>query len=146
MTKFAQGVYRVINPKKYVGSSPPQYRSSWENTFFRFLDTHPGILQWASESIRIPYRHPITGKLANYIPDLLIQYVDKNNSVKVELVEIKPAAQTSLTEARSKHDKIHAIINAAKWEAASRFCRAQGMIFRVVTERELFGGKYKRGR
>lgn len=145
-SKFAQGVYTVMNPAKYVGSSAPKYRSSWENTFFRFLDTHPSVLQWASESVRIPYQNPITGKVSSYIPDLLIQYVDKGNRVKVELVEIKPSTQTSLHEAKSKHDKLHAIINEAKWRAAYAWCHSQGITFRVVTERELFGGKYKRGR
>ena len=144
--KFAQGVYTVMNPAKYVGSSAPKFRSSWENNFFRFLDTHPGILQWASESVRIPYRHPLTGRPATYIPDLLIQYVDKGNSVKVELIEIKPSSQTSLQEAKSKHDKLHAVVNQAKWAAAHAWCKSQGITFRVVTEREIFGGKYKRGR
>jgi hypothetical protein len=40
----------------------------------KFCDTNDHVLQWASESIAIPYRHPITGKMTQYIPDFLITY------------------------------------------------------------------------
>jgi len=61
MSRFAQGVYTVINREKYVGNGLPRFRSSWEFNFMSFLDTNTNVLQWVSESIRIPYRHPLTG-------------------------------------------------------------------------------------
>jgi hypothetical protein len=136
--KFAKGVFQPRNPEKYIGEQPPIFRSSWENAFFRFLDEHPGVSQWASESVRIPYRHPVTGKIAGYYPDILMKYVDANYKQHVELIEIKPNSQTSLKEARSNYDKLQAIVNEAKWEAARAFCRANGIVFRVVSEKDLF--------
>lgn len=143
MRRYDSGVFQPTNPQKYIGNAAPRFRSSWESTFFHFLDTHPSIIQWASESIRIPYRHPLTGKITTYVPDLLIMYADKNGKTRVELIEIKPSSQTSLQEARSQHDKLHAVINQAKWQAAIAWTKAQGIVFRIVTEHELFGGKYR---
>ena len=60
---FRQGTYQVQNPDKYVGKNTPRFRSGWEMSFMHFLDTNDNILQWASESISIPYRNPLTGPL-----------------------------------------------------------------------------------
>ena len=94
MTKFAQGIYKVQNPAKYVGTREPRYRSSWEHTFMTFCDTNNHILQWASESVTIPYRHPLTGKMTNYIPDFLITYQGSAGKTIAELIEIKPRKQS----------------------------------------------------
>jgi hypothetical protein len=137
-TKFSKGVYSPKNRNKYVGKSLPVWRSSWEAHFFRFLDEHQSVIQWASEPLYIPYRHPVTGKIANYVPDILMQYIDQNNKIHTDLVEIKPNSQTSLKEARTAVDKIQAIINEAKWESARAFCKKNNLNFRVVSENELF--------
>jgi len=100
--KFSQGVYEVRNANKYVGKGKPRYRSSWELSFMNFLDNNEHIMQWASESISIPYRHPLTGKQTIYVPDFLVIYRDKNGKQRAELVEIKPSGQSMLTE-----NKIH---------------------------------------
>ena len=92
--KFSQGVYKVKNPEKYMGHGAPRYRSSWEFTFMTFCDNNPSIQQWSSESVKIPYRDPLTGKHTVYVPDFLISYVDKKMKKHVEIVEIKPANQT----------------------------------------------------
>ena len=42
----------------------------------RFCDEHPGVTQWASEAIKIPYRNPLTGKNTIYVPDFFISYSD----------------------------------------------------------------------
>ena len=69
MAKYAQGIYEVRNPQKYVGNGKPKYRSGWEMTFFMFCDNNPAVLQWASEAIQIPYRNPLTGKQTIYVPN-----------------------------------------------------------------------------
>ena len=69
MAKFAQGVYTVKNAGKYVGRGEPRYRSSWENVFMNFCDTNENVMQWASEPVRISYRHPLTGRMTTYVPD-----------------------------------------------------------------------------
>ena len=91
---YSQGQYVVQNPEKFVGSKMPFARSSWETAFMRFCDNHPNIVKWASENVKIPYRHPLTGKITNYVPDFMVQYVDKNGKTLVELIEIKPKSQT----------------------------------------------------
>ena len=53
MSKFAQGIYEVRNPEKYMGNHKPRYRSGWEFTFMNFCDNNKSVLKWASESIAI---------------------------------------------------------------------------------------------
>ena len=103
-----------------------------------FFDTNPAILQWASEAIHINYRNPFTGKNTIYVPDFFILYVDRNGKQHGEIIEVKPYKETALENARSMRDKAAAVLNAAKWAAAKAYCAAQGLTFRVVTERDLF--------
>ena len=84
--KFSQGAYNIKHPEKYIGQGTPRYRSSWEFTFMTFCDNNPSIQQWSSESIKIPYRDPLTGKHTVYVPDFLISYIDKN--IKKHLVSL----------------------------------------------------------
>ena len=139
-----QGKYQVKNPSKYVGAKVPYFRSSWELHFFVMCDTRPDIVKWASEPLRIPYQHPITGEVTTYVPDFMIQYIDKDGRTHVELIEIKPKGQSTLEEARGVGNKTAAIINAAKWTAAQAFCQSQGIVFRVITEEQIFITKGKR--
>jgi hypothetical protein len=138
MTKYSQGEWKPNNPSKYIGKYPITYRSSWELSVFRVLDAHPSVTQWASESISIPYQHPLTGKWHFYIPDLMIVFTDKTGSRRAELVEIKPAKETYIERAKSKKDKATLAINQAKWAAAMAWCHRNGLTFRVLTEDQLF--------
>ena len=90
MAHWAQCTYTVINRAKYVGNGEPRSRSGWELSFMRFLDSNDSVLQWASESVAIPYRHPLTGKMTRYIPDFLMTYRTRDNQMRAELIEIKP--------------------------------------------------------
>jgi hypothetical protein len=138
MSKFAQGVFRPVNAEKYVGKGLPRYRSGWELAFMQFCDNNNHILQWASESIVIPYRHPFTGRMTNYIPDFLVVYADKNGSQRAELVEIKPKKQSIIESKASIRDRAVVAINYSKWDAATKWCRRQGLTFRVITEQDIF--------
>lgn len=138
MAKWAQGIYAVKNPKKYIGNHAPKYRSSWELRVMMFLDENKNILQWASEAIAIPYKNPLTNKISNYIPDFFVIYENKYHQQKAEIVEVKPKSQTSLTEAKSKHDKLHAIVNQAKFAAATAYCKHHGYVFRVISQDSIF--------
>jgi hypothetical protein len=146
MPKFAQGRFDVKNPSKYVGKKTPMARSSWEFVFMKMLDEHPGVETWASESIQIPYRDPLTGKYTIYVPDFFIVYIDKDKKKHAELVEVKPASQTFAAQVgKSQFNQAQYIKNMAKWEAASAWCKQQGVRFRVINENEIFhqGGKRK---
>ena len=138
MAKYSQGFFTPKNPEKYIGKNKPKFRSSWEMVFMTFLDQNINISQWASESISIPYRHPLTGKISNYIPDFVVVYKNKNGKQLAEVVEIKPRSQSILTEAKSKSDQMAVIVNTAKWNAAQIFCKRAGMKFRVITEHDIF--------
>lgn len=135
--KFQTGQYEPKNPEKYLGKKMPTFRSGWELAVFRMCDNHPSVIGWGSETHRIPYKNPLTGKLTTYVPDLLMVYVDKKGNKHAEMVEIKPSKQT-LGEARSQMDKAAAVVNHAKWTAARYWCKQQGLGFRVITENEIF--------
>ena len=137
--RFARGKFYPKNQEKYVGLKTPTYRSSWEHAFMRLCDEHPNVAKWASESIKIPYRHPFTGKYTVYVPDFFIVYNDKEGRKHAELVEVKPKAQTTMENAGRSHAKQkQVVINNAKWEAASAYARQNKIKFRVVSEEQLF--------
>jgi len=139
MPKYANGMYQILNADKYVGKKVPHFRSSWEHSFMRFCDENPAVLQWASEAIHIPYKNPFTNKNTIYIPDFMIMYMNKNNEKFGELIEIKPAKQTTLEAAgRSMRDQAAAVLNAYKWQAAQAWCSQNGLRFRVLTENDIF--------
>lgn len=144
MSKWKQGIYQVKNLEKYAGKKMPTYRSSWEQMFCQFCDDHPSIIKWSSESLRIPYQNPITGKLTNYVPDFLIQYVDKDGREHVELIEIKPSKETTMENARNTKDKIAIAVNTAKWAAAQAWCAQKGIRFKVINEDSIFHTNKKR--
>lgn len=147
----AKDFFTPKNPQKYIGKMPIMYRSSWELTMMMWLDSHPYILQWASESVDIPYRNPLTGKWSIYIPDFLIVYADKTGRQHVEMVEIKPmkevpgyqkiSERTNRPLKVSKQTQLVQAVNAAKWAAAMQFCKKKGWKWRVVTEETLYNYK-----
>jgi hypothetical protein len=143
MPNFRQGPYTVKNISKYVGKGTPKYRSGWELTFMMFLDSNDNVLQWASESIRIPYRNPLTGKQSIYVPDFLVTYRGRNNTTIAELIEIKPKKQSLLESRASDRDRAIVAVNYAKWHQATLWCKKNGLTFRVINEDMIYhqGGK-----
>ena len=143
MSKFAQGPYTVKNPAKYVGKGVPRYRSGWELSFMIFLDNNNNVMQWASESIQIPYRNPVTGKQSIYVPDFLITYRTRQNTLIAEVIEIKPKKQSIIESKMNNRDRMVVAINYAKWDSATKWCNRNGLKFRVITEADMFhqGGK-----
>lgn len=145
MAKFAQGRFIPKNPEKYVGTKTPIFRSSWEWTFMKTCDEHPSIQQWASESIKIPYRDPTTGKPTVYVPDFFMVYVDQTGKKHAELVEIKPANQTILEKVgKNLGRQLQYVKNMAKWEAARAYAKQMGITFRIINENDLFHQGKKR--
>ena len=143
--KFAQGRFEMKNPDKYVGTKTPLARSSWEFVFMRMLDEHQGVEKWASESVQIPYRDPLTGRQTIYVPDFFIMYNDKNGKKHAEVVEVKPIGQTLREKVgKSLYNQGQYVKNLAKWEAATAWCRQKGIKFRVVNEDDIFHQGKKR--
>ena len=140
------------NPQKYLGTNINQIvaRSSWELTMMNYLDAHPMVLGWMSESLPshtvhhgisgIPYRNPLTKKWTIYVPDFFVVYVDKNKKQHVEVMEIKPLDETPYFSGKHGRNRLlkepRQIVNAAKFKAAIQFCASRGWFFRIVTEKD----------
>jgi hypothetical protein len=139
MAKWAQGIFTPKNSQKYIGNHKPKYRSGWELTFMTFCDTNRNVLYWASEALRIPYKHPVTGKPTIYVPDFFVVYENKHGQKIAEVVEIKPKKQSIIeSKVANTRDRIVVAINHAKWASAMAYCKSQGYTFRVITEDDLF--------
>ena len=138
MKKFAQGVYKPTNPNKYVGKGLPRYRSGWEHAFFRFCDNNDAVIEWASEAISIKYINPLTGKMTSYVPDVFMRYRTRNNKICTEIIEIKPKKQSVIEEKMRDRDRAIVAVNHAKWAAAQAWCKRAGIVFRVITEDQMF--------
>ena len=139
MARWAQGLYQPKHQDKYIGKKTPRYRSSWEWAFMNFRDNNPSVMQWASESIQIPYRHPLTGKNTIYVPDFFIVYNSKGKKRIAELIEVKPNNQTKLENiGKNVQNQAAYIVNKAKWEAAGKWCKHKGIRFRILTESDIF--------
>lgn len=142
---FSRGIFKLKNPEKYLGNKAPVYRSSWEFTFMSFCDNNPAVQEWANESVKIPYRDPLTGKSTVYVPDFLISYIDKNQKKHVELIEIKPANQMLREKVgKNPYNQAQYVKNIAKWAAAGAWCRNKGIRFRVINESDIFHSGSKR--
>jgi hypothetical protein len=81
--------------------------------------------------------------MSQYIPDILMTYKTKDNKVKAELIEIKPKKQSVIESNMSTRERAVVAINYAKWAAAQAWCKKNGLVFRVITEDQMFhkGGK-----
>ena len=137
-------IYYPKYPDKYIG----EYaicRSSWENDLYRWCDFNPKIKKWTSEGLAIPYFDPISKKQRRYFPDILM-IVETDNGDQTFLVEIKPSKETKQPRNSARKNKLTLIkesqtfiTNKAKWIAAQNLCKNKGWIFKIITEKELYG-------
>lgn len=140
--KFRQGLYKPLNSSKYVGKGLPVYRSGWELKFFRWCDRNSNVLEWASESVIIPYINKADGKVHRYYTDGIIALKEGDSIVRY-IVEIKPSKQLLPPEPGNKknstvlYENYRYIQNQSKWEAAKKWCDKKGYRFIVLTEKEL---------
>lgn len=142
--KFSQGTYNIKNPEKYIGLGKPRYRSSWEFSVMRMCDENEAIQQWASESIKIPYRDPLTGKQTVYVPDFLVVFVNNKKEKIAEVWEVKPANQAFKENVgKNPYNQAQYVRNMVKWAAAKAWCKQNGLVFRIITEKDLWGKTLK---
>ena len=134
---FPKNISKCLNPK--CETDGVGYKSGWEKVFYQHCDNHPSVTEWGAELFSIDYFNPFKKRPAKYWPDVLMKYKDKDGNEKTDLIEIKPAKETSLTECKSRYDKVMFTLNKSKWIAAKKFCDERGITFRIVTEKELFG-------
>lgn len=144
MIKTYKGIFKPKNPNKYRGDPTNIiYRSRWELLFMQYCDSHPDIIQWASEELVIPYRSPLDGKVHRYFPDFWIKKVNRERKTETVVVEIKPWAQTKEPIPQNKLTKKYLYevqtwgVNSSKWIAADKYCKERGWKFMIMTEKEL---------
>ena len=106
------------------------------------FDEHPDVVNWSSESIQIPYPHPLRrGQYTVYIPDFMVTY-QTAKGLRCEMIEVKPLKEVpgmpTGKNKSSRMDRLKQIVNQAKWHAARSFCTKRGIYFRVMTENEIF--------
>lgn len=143
-----QGTYTPRNPEKYKGTYPICFRSSWEQKMMMFLDSNPNCIFWSSESVVVPYMHPIKKRMSRYFPDFLASFKDQNGNITKYIIELKPYKETILPENKPRkrkktqlYEELTYVINQEKWKAAKEFCKLNGLKFQIITEKELY--KYK---
>ncbi len=144
MTNYIQGLYKPLNPEKYIGDiNQIVYRSSWELRAFKWADSTQSIIEWSSEPFPIKYFDHSTNKLRRYFPDLFLKIIDKDNNIKTYIIEIKPERQTKPPKKGKKKTKtyINEVAtyekNISKWTQANIFCESNNIIFKVISEKEL---------
>ena len=138
-----------------MSNTAPKYRSSWESRMCHFLDHNQNCVRWGYESVIIPYqfeldRNTSHRKIRKYITDFYAEIICNDGKTIRYVIEIKPKKQLiKPTPPRIRNMKALRnykyalklwIQNKNKWKAASSFCRAKGMIFKVITENEIFDG------
>lgn len=140
--KYRQGVFKPINASKYVGKTLPVYRSGWELKFFRWCDNNPNVVEWASESVIIPYLNKADGKYHRYYTDGIVA-IKENEKITKYIIEIKPSSQLKVPVAGKKktstinYENFRYLQNISKWDAAKQWCSKKGYKFLILTEKEL---------
>ena len=145
MKKYPRvGKYKVRNKEKYVGNLQEcEHRSRWELIYMKYLDSNPNVLEWGSETIIIPYYHPIDKRTRRYFVDFYVKVVTKTGRAKKYIIEIKPYNQCFPPKKPKRQtitykNKINAyVMNQAKWGAAKRYAEKRDLEFVVITEKEL---------
>lgn len=146
-------VYDILkSPEKYCGKDKKIItRSRWELSFIlRFLDVNTAIDKWASESVVIPYKSQLDGKVHRYFVDFYMRL----NDGREYLIEVKPKAFLEPPKKPKRKTKNSAktynqlmeqyVKNASKWDAAKRMCKhmkdkGRNIEFKIVTEKEIYG-------
>ena len=145
MTRYPRtGKYKVQNKQKYVADlNECTWRSSWELVYMKYLDKQPNVIEWASESVIIPYYNPAEKKSRRYFVDFYVKVLAKTGKYQKYIVEIKPAEQCKppkkkkrLTQKYKNELKAY-VRNMSKFKAAKKWAEKRGWIFIIVTEKEL---------
>ena len=139
-----QGFFKPKNPQKYKGDPTNiVYRSSWEFRMMTYLDERKEVINWGSETIIVPYRSPIDGKVHRYFPDFIVTKINKEGKKETVMIEVKPFYQTVPPKKTNKITKKYLTevqtwgINDAKWKAAKEYCEDRGWSFHIFTENEI---------
>ncbi len=144
--KYKNGIFFPKNKDKWVNTRMGvsiTYRSGWERQFMVWADNNPSILEVGSETIIVPYFHPIKKRWVRYFPDFYMKVKEKDGVLITYLIEIKPSKETKLSSTSRKraktilYERALYLQNLSKWCAAKKYCETKGWVFRLITEAEL---------
>ena len=155
-----QGWYKVLNKQKFImptneskgvmnsvrineGNLEINFKSGLEYKAIKYFDMNKYVVYYGLEPFAIKYYKPTTGKFHRYFVDFFIEF---ENNQKF-LVEIKSSGETIEPKKPSKKTQKAIlnyqkalqtyIVNQAKWDAATKFCKEKGLKFIILTEKEL---------
>ena len=145
MKKYPRvGKYKVKNKEKYVGNLHEcEHRSGWEHAYMKYLANNPAVLEWGSETIKIPYYKPVEKRSRRYFVDFYAKVRNAEGEIKKYIIEVKPLSQCRPPKKRNKitikykNDLKTYICNQSKWKAARKWAEKRGMEFVILTEKEL---------
>jgi hypothetical protein len=153
---MARHYYQIANlypsltkPERYSPADKTvTCRSSWETKFvLKFLDKHPDVISWGSESVIIPYYYPVDNKWHRYFMDFEFTSYAADGTIKEYLVEIKPYESTIKPKIPKRQTKgyierVHTYIkDCSKWDATRKYCAEQRQLgrpiyFEILTEKD----------
>ncbi len=147
--EFKQGLYKPQNPSKCLNKTPPEYRSGLERKLMLVLDKNPNVIEWSSEKVIIPYKHPVksaqsgTPQYARYFVDFYMK-IKIGETIKEFLIEVKPEKQCSpptnhgnKKKSTLLYENLQWAINRAKWEAAEAYCKKKNYKFILINEKNI---------
>jgi hypothetical protein len=137
--------FEPVRPEKYIGDPTKiVMRSSWELKLARWCDMNPSVISWTSEELVIPYYSRADQKMRRYFMDFVIKMRVSDGTVITYMIEVKPEKQTVMPKGgrgRSQKTVLNEtyafMVNTDKWNAANEYARKHGMVFKIMTEREL---------
>lgn len=159
---YRQGIFTPQHPEKClncngkISAKMPEYRSSWEFKLMNYCDQRERIIEWGSEVIKIPYYSEVDGKTHQYITDFYFVCDTIHNGIKKYVCEVKPKSQVAMINENGDviypdppkkktqkainawQERCNVIrVNNCKWQAARKWCRENGCIFKILTEEEI---------
>lgn len=163
---FATGEFFPKHPEKCLNKNGKMpgvhnkitFRSSWESIFANWCDIFPGVVEWGSECIEIPYYSQIDNRTHKYVTDFIILVKTRDDKLEKWLIEVKPAAQVpklnecgaiifpdlnkkkKLTQKRIDTWQEYCNVlkrNHEKWVEARKWAKLHGYGFKVITQEEL---------
>ncbi len=131
-----KGKYKLTKPEKYIGDgSRIWFRSLWELSIMKWLETNPDVIKWSSE-VPCKYRSELDGNIHTYYIDFYIQYLDGS----ITYMECKPKKYCT-APTNPKRKTAHYIelcntwiVNCSKWKTAKQLCEQNGYNFEIWHE------------
>lgn len=145
MTKiyYQQGIFQAKNLQRYKGTLPIIYRSRAEFQMMKLFDCSSKVIEWASESVIVPYVKPTDGKVHRYFIDFYVKERNADGSTTKWLYEYKPYRQRippikgRKSERTWLTEQMTWATNQCKWKAAEAYAKTIGAKFVILSEKDL---------